>query len=192
MSTPTPFINSYVAGSCFYPYIWPNQVVIYIFMHQLTDCLLWLLQRTTHVLPFSLFFCQLIQAFNSPLQYDSLHDKINLENHHTVDGVILNQIYSISAFFSCREFWWWLVYLILHSSMHMTLLLLHSGQGSALTSSDEVQMTFSVKNLDSMKPCDGNLQPRSSLNKEFIKNGKELSVCKTERDGVSWRYHLYI
>ncbi|KAF7810905.1 G-box-binding factor 1-like isoform X1 [Senna tora] len=57
---------------------------------------------------------------------------------------------------------------------------------SALTFSDKVQSISAVKNLDPMKVCEGNLQPRSSALKELGENGNELSISKNEQDRASW------
>ncbi|OIV99475.1 hypothetical protein TanjilG_17285 [Lupinus angustifolius] len=53
-------------------------------------------------------------------------------------------------------------------------------KGSAsLDFSETVQRPFGGKNLDSVTKCDQNLQPKSSVTKEFEESGKNASIPKT-------------
>lgn len=62
-------------------------------------------------------------------------------------------------------------------------MLLHFGQGFALTISARVQSTSSEKKMDSMSICDENLQPGSNAIKKSRENGNGSSMAKNARDG---------
>ncbi|KAL2560158.1 hypothetical protein AAZV13_20G006100 [Glycine max] len=57
-------------------------------------------------------------------------------------------------------------------------------QDAVLAFSEIVHRTFGEQNLNSIKKCARNLQPKSLITKESTENGSKSSIMKTNRDGV--------
>ncbi|KAL2946317.1 hypothetical protein AAZX31_20G007000 [Glycine max] len=55
---------------------------------------------------------------------------------------------------------------------------------AVLAFSEIVHRTFGEQNLNSIKKCARNLQPKSLITKESRENGSKSSIMKTNRDGV--------
>ncbi|KAH1188700.1 G-box-binding factor 1 [Glycine max] len=55
---------------------------------------------------------------------------------------------------------------------------------AVLAFSEIVHRTFGEQNLNSIKKCARNLQPKSLITKESTENGSKSSIMKTNRDGV--------
>lgn len=82
------------------------------------------------------------------------------------------------------------VYLFIYSLMH-TVQLFHFGQDAVLAFSEIVHRTFGEQNLNSIKKCARNLQPKSLIPKESRGDGSKSSILKNNKDRVLCRYILF-